>query len=69
LESRFETRGVERFQWFLLLAIVALVVIELIPDRVGLQLERKAKTASLVPKLSLETREAVREEKDAVYGA
>ncbi|HMQ50924.1 MAG TPA: VWA domain-containing protein [Anaerolineae bacterium] len=33
LESRFETRGVERFQWFLGLAIVALIVKELIPDR------------------------------------
>ena len=33
LESRFETRGIERFQWFLGLAIIALTVIELIPDR------------------------------------
>jgi Ca-activated chloride channel family protein len=33
LESRFETRRVERFQWFLTIAIVALVVSELIPDR------------------------------------
>lgn len=34
LESRFETRRIERFQWFVLAAIMALVVIELIPDRV-----------------------------------
>lgn len=33
LESRFETRHVERFQWPLGLAILALVAIELIPDR------------------------------------
>jgi Ca-activated chloride channel family protein len=33
LEGRFETRRVERFQWFLALAIAALVVGELIPDR------------------------------------
>jgi Ca-activated chloride channel family protein len=33
LESRFETRGIERFQWFLGLAILALIIIELIPDR------------------------------------
>jgi Ca-activated chloride channel family protein len=34
LESRFETRGIERFQWFLGLAVLALVVSELIPDRI-----------------------------------
>lgn len=34
LESRFETRGIERFQWFLGLAILALIIIELIPDRI-----------------------------------
>ncbi len=33
LESRFETRGIERFQGFLGLAVVALIIIELIPDR------------------------------------
>ena len=33
LESRFETRGVERFQWFLFVAVIALTIIELIPDR------------------------------------
>lgn len=33
LESRFETRGVERFQWFLGVAVVALIIYELIPDR------------------------------------
>lgn len=35
LESRFETRGIERFQWFLGLAFLALVVFELIPDRIA----------------------------------
>lgn len=34
MESRFETRGIERFQWFLAVAVVALVIIELIPDRI-----------------------------------
>ena len=34
LESRFETRGIERFQWFLAVAVAALVIYELIPDRV-----------------------------------
>jgi Ca-activated chloride channel family protein len=33
LESRFETRGIERFQWFLGLGILALMIVELIPDR------------------------------------
>ncbi|MBN1995046.1 MAG: VWA domain-containing protein [Anaerolineae bacterium] len=33
LEGRFETRGIERFQWFLAVAVMALVVSELIPDR------------------------------------
>ncbi len=37
LESRFETRGVERFQWFLAIAIVALTIIEIIPDRARLR--------------------------------
>jgi Ca-activated chloride channel family protein len=37
MESRFETRGVDRFQWFLLTAILALTIIELIPDRVKLR--------------------------------
>lgn len=37
LESRFETRGVERFQWFLAIAIAALVINEIIPDRVRQQ--------------------------------
>lgn len=37
LESRFETRGIERFQWFLGLAVVALIIAELIPDRVRLK--------------------------------
>lgn len=40
LESRFETRRVERFQWFLALAILALVIIELIPERVTQKLSR-----------------------------
>jgi Ca-activated chloride channel family protein len=34
LESRFETRRIERFQWFLGLAVLALTIIELIPERV-----------------------------------
>ncbi len=34
MESRFETRGIERFQWFLGLATLALIIIELIPDRI-----------------------------------
>jgi Ca-activated chloride channel family protein len=34
LESRFEARGIERFQWFVGLAIAALVMIEFIPDRI-----------------------------------
>ncbi|MCB0190513.1 MAG: VWA domain-containing protein [Anaerolineae bacterium] len=33
LESRFETRGIERFQWFLGVAVMALIIYELIPDR------------------------------------
>ena len=33
LEGRFETRRIERFQGFLLLGLVALIVKELIPDR------------------------------------
>jgi len=33
LESRFETQQVERFQWFVALALLALVGRELIPDR------------------------------------
>ncbi len=33
LQSRFETRKIERFQWFLVTAIVTLMIIELIPDR------------------------------------
>ena len=34
LESRFETRGVERFQWFLLITIICLTIAELIPNRI-----------------------------------
>lgn len=33
MESRFETRRVERFQWFLALAVAALVAAEIIPER------------------------------------
>ena len=33
MESRFETRGIERFQWFLFIAVIVLIIIELIPDR------------------------------------
>jgi Ca-activated chloride channel family protein len=45
LESRFETRGIERFQWFLGLAVLALIISELIPDRVG----QKAAKPETVP--------------------
>jgi Ca-activated chloride channel family protein len=45
LESRFETRGIERFQWFLGLAILGLVIIELIPDR----LRQKATKQEFAP--------------------
>jgi Ca-activated chloride channel family protein len=41
LESRFETRGIDRFQWFLFIAIVALTTIELIPDRIRLKLPKE----------------------------
>ncbi len=34
LESQFETWGIERFQGFLLIALIALIASELIPDRV-----------------------------------
>jgi len=34
MESRFETHGIERFQWFLAVAVAALIIFELIPDRV-----------------------------------
>ena len=33
LEGRFETRRVERFQWFVAMAVACLVIGELIPDR------------------------------------
>lgn len=39
LEGRFETRGIERFQWFLFLAILALVAAEIIPDRLPKRLQ------------------------------
>jgi Ca-activated chloride channel family protein len=45
LESRFETRRVERFQWVLGLAILALVIIELIPERVR---QKSARTGQQV---------------------
>lgn len=45
LESRFETRGIERFQWFLGLAVLGLIIIELIPDR----LKQKAAKPEVVP--------------------
>jgi Ca-activated chloride channel family protein len=35
LEGRFETQGIERFQLFLVLAVMALVGTELIPDRLS----------------------------------
>ncbi len=39
LQSRFETRQIERFQIFLALALAALVVAELIPDRLSHRLK------------------------------
>ena len=41
LASLIEVRGIERFQMFLLVAVVAMVIIELIPDRVPRRLGRK----------------------------
>ena len=38
LQSEEETRGIERFQVFLLLALAALALAELMPDRVGVPL-------------------------------
>ena len=54
LEGRFETRGIERFQWFVALAIMALVIAELIPDRLQPQVSRDdgAKTGTKVSSLS-----------------
>lgn len=37
LESRFETRQIERFQLFLAVAVAALIAAEFIPDRTGRQ--------------------------------
>jgi Ca-activated chloride channel family protein len=47
LESRFETRRVERFQWFLAIAVLALVVIELIPERVSQKLTHRKQVTAL----------------------
>jgi Ca-activated chloride channel homolog len=47
LESRFETRGIERFQWFLGIAILALIIIELIPDRIKLKLSGAGRDTAL----------------------
>ena len=52
LESRFETRRVERFQWFLGLAILALVVGELIPERLAAR-SAKARQAVGLPQEEL----------------
>jgi Ca-activated chloride channel family protein len=46
LESRFDTRMIERFQGFLLIGLVALVIAEMIPDRV-----RKTKIEERKPKI------------------
>jgi Ca-activated chloride channel family protein len=47
LESRFETRGVERFQWFLIISVIALTIVELIPDRIRAKVSsRQQVTAS-----------------------
>jgi Ca-activated chloride channel homolog len=47
LESRFETRGIERFQWFLGIAILALIIIELIPDRIKMKLSGAGRDTAL----------------------
>jgi Ca-activated chloride channel family protein len=47
LESRFETRGIERFQWFLGIAILALIIIEMIPDRIKLKLSKAGQDTPL----------------------
>ena len=47
LESRFETRRVERFQWFLAMAVLALVAIELIPERVSQKLTHRKQITAL----------------------
>jgi Ca-activated chloride channel family protein len=47
LESRFETRRIERYQWFLAVAIAALVLIELIPKRVRQKPVRPKQAATL----------------------
>jgi hypothetical protein len=51
LESRFETRRIERFQWFLAVAVVALVLIELIPERLK---EKSARSGSAPTALPVE---------------
>lgn len=43
LETRFNTRMIERYQGFLLVALLVLVIAELIPDRVS---EKRAKRAA-----------------------
>jgi Ca-activated chloride channel family protein len=47
LESRFETRGIERFQWFLGIAILALIINELIPDRIRMKLSGAGRDTAL----------------------
>jgi Ca-activated chloride channel family protein len=47
LESRFETRRVERFQWFLAIAVLALVATELIPERVSQKLTHRKQITAL----------------------
>ncbi len=49
LESRFETRRVERFQWFLAVAVLALVAIELIPERVRQKSAHRSKQVTGLP--------------------
>ncbi len=50
MESRFETRGIERFQWFLAVAVAALVIFELIPDRARSALTRRHSESTPQPK-------------------
>ena len=49
LQSRFETRYIERYQIFLALALAALIVGELIPERKSLRPERKTERPARLP--------------------
>lgn len=57
LESRFETRHIDRFQIFLALAIAALVLAELIPDRRAESASSAAGKRWHAPKIEIRTPE------------